>query len=171
MATVKVLTTRQLNRALLARQMLLERSTLPIPRVLERMAGLQAQYAPAIYVGLWSRMASLERAQVTAGSGETPNRAGNDDAIDDPCGLGERLLATSWSPPTKRAGNGFPGSTEGPYSTADFAAAAETVRDLLASGPQPRSVLVDAVGQDLWAGVLSRHGPGAAVGDMGPPPG
>ena len=41
MATVKVLTTRQLNRALLARQMLLERSTAPIPRVLERMGGFR----------------------------------------------------------------------------------------------------------------------------------
>ncbi len=30
------------------------------------MGGLQAQYAPAIYVGLWSRMADLERGRVTA---------------------------------------------------------------------------------------------------------
>jgi hypothetical protein len=50
---MKVLTARQLNRALLDRQMLLDRSTASIPRVLERMGGLQAQYAPAIYVGLW----------------------------------------------------------------------------------------------------------------------
>jgi hypothetical protein len=41
----------------------------------------------------------------------------------------------------------------GPHSEADFAAASETVRNLLASGPQPRSVLVDAVGNDLWAGI------------------
>jgi len=37
----RVLTTRELNRALLARQLLLERVSLPIPRVLERIGGIQ----------------------------------------------------------------------------------------------------------------------------------
>jgi hypothetical protein len=36
--TDRVLTGRQLGRALLARQLLLERSSLPIPRALERLA-------------------------------------------------------------------------------------------------------------------------------------
>src|ERR1700730_4821050 len=48
--TERVLTTRELNRALLARQLLLERSLLPLPRALEAIAGLQTQYAPAAYV-------------------------------------------------------------------------------------------------------------------------
>jgi hypothetical protein len=61
----RVLTSRERNRAVLARQSLLERSTLPLPRVLEQMAGLQAQYAPSMYVGLWSRMAGFERAHLT----------------------------------------------------------------------------------------------------------
>jgi Winged helix DNA-binding domain len=60
----RVLTRRELNRALLARQLLLERSRLPIPRVLERMGGLQAQYAPSMYVGLWTRMEHFERADL-----------------------------------------------------------------------------------------------------------
>src|SRR3954469_6845721 len=63
------LTTRELNRALLARQGLLERSDTPLPRMLERMGELQAQYAPAMYVGLWSRVAGLTRADVTKGLG------------------------------------------------------------------------------------------------------
>src|SRR3954447_14406841 len=58
-------TTRELNRALLARQGLLERTTTSLPRMLERMGGLQAQYAPSMYVGLWSRVDDLGRDAVT----------------------------------------------------------------------------------------------------------
>jgi hypothetical protein len=63
---VRTLSERQLNRALLARQLLLERGRMPLPRALERVAGIQAQYAPSMYVGLWSRLAGLERDAVTA---------------------------------------------------------------------------------------------------------
>jgi hypothetical protein len=52
------LSQRELNRALLARQLLLERSRLPLQRALEQVGGLQAQYAPSSYIRLWS---SLER--------------------------------------------------------------------------------------------------------------
>jgi hypothetical protein len=62
----KVLPTRALNRALLARQYLLERSTLPLTRVVAGMGGVQSQYAPSAYVGLWSRMQNLQRATLTA---------------------------------------------------------------------------------------------------------
>jgi hypothetical protein len=61
----RVLTPRELNRALLARQLLLERKRLSIPKALERISGIQAQYAPAIYIGLWSRVEGLERDAVT----------------------------------------------------------------------------------------------------------
>ena len=60
------LSQRQLNRALLARQHLLDRSTRPLERVLEDVGGLQTQYAPAGYIGLWSRMAGFERPMLTA---------------------------------------------------------------------------------------------------------
>ena len=63
--TDRVLAERELNRALLARQMLLERASVPIPRALERVGGLQAQYAPSMYVGLWSRMEGFEREALT----------------------------------------------------------------------------------------------------------
>jgi hypothetical protein len=63
---VRTLTTRELNRALLARQLLLERSALPLPRALEAIGGIQAQYAPSMYVGLWSRLAGFERDALTA---------------------------------------------------------------------------------------------------------
>lgn len=61
----RILTERELNRAVLARQLLLERARTPIPRALERIAGIQAQYAPSMYVGLWSRLAGFERGQLT----------------------------------------------------------------------------------------------------------
>jgi hypothetical protein len=60
-----VLSPRHLNRILLARQLLLERSALPIPRALDRVGGLQTQYAPSGYVGLWSRLRGFERAALT----------------------------------------------------------------------------------------------------------
>ena len=61
-----MLSQRELNRALLARQLLLERGRMSLPRALERVAGLQAQYAPSMYIGAWSRLEGCERAAVTA---------------------------------------------------------------------------------------------------------
>jgi hypothetical protein len=62
---VRTLSRRALNRALLARQLLLERSPAPLPRAVERVGGIQAQYAPSMYVGLWSRLEGFERAALT----------------------------------------------------------------------------------------------------------
>ncbi len=61
----RVLTTRELNRALLARQLLLERVQLPIPRVLERIGGIQNQYALNGYIRLWSSIEAFERDDLT----------------------------------------------------------------------------------------------------------
>ena len=61
----RVLSTRELNRAVLARQLLLERSSLGPAQALERLAGLQTQYAPSGYVGLWSRLAGFRATALT----------------------------------------------------------------------------------------------------------
>ena len=61
----RVLTQRELNRALLARQLLLERAQLPIPRALERVAGIQNQYAPNAYIRMWSCLEGFRREDLT----------------------------------------------------------------------------------------------------------
>lgn len=60
-----VLTLKELNRATLARQMLLAREKTPVLRALERLAGLQAQLARPPCVGLWSRVQGFRPEQLT----------------------------------------------------------------------------------------------------------
>src|SRR5262245_59612932 len=64
--SVPVLSQRRLNRALLAGQLLLERSPLSLTEALETVGGLQTQYAPAGYDGLWNRLEGLRRSALTA---------------------------------------------------------------------------------------------------------
>lgn len=60
----RVLSPRDLNRALLARQLLLKRSSLSVPRALERIGGIQAQYAPSCYVRLWTNLRRFEMSEL-----------------------------------------------------------------------------------------------------------
>jgi len=54
--TPATLSARALNRATLARQMLLDRSRKKVPVALEHLVGMQAQAPDAPYVGLWTRL-------------------------------------------------------------------------------------------------------------------
>ncbi|HEV2217118.1 MAG TPA: winged helix DNA-binding domain-containing protein [Candidatus Dormibacteraeota bacterium] len=57
----RVLTLRELNRAALDRQLLLQRKRLSPVALVERLVGIQAQWPSAPYVGMWSRIASFRR--------------------------------------------------------------------------------------------------------------
>lgn len=126
----------------------------PIARAVERVGGLQAQYAPTPYIGLWSRLdgfrrndltKALERRNVVQG---TLMRA----TIHIVSANDHPLLAQAirdarrdwWLQATRRR-----------QQAASVEAAAERVRTLLADGPHRRSELVAALGLDgmTWNGV------------------
>jgi hypothetical protein len=150
----RTLTERELNRALLARQLLLERAKLPLPRAVERVGGLQTQYAPSAYVGLWSRLAGFERDALTRALERrsvvqaTLMRVTIHivSARDYPL-LAEgvrRERRDSW---LKAHG--------GRADARKIAGAVRRARSFLAEGPRPRSELVDRLGADnvTWNGV------------------
>jgi len=60
------LTNRQLNRATLARQMLLERSDIDNAEAVRFLGGLQAQQSNDPYIALWSRLSGFRHEDLTA---------------------------------------------------------------------------------------------------------
>ena len=150
----RVLTERELNRALLARQLLLERGRASLPRTVEGMGGVQAQYAPSAYIGLWSRLAKFEREDLTRALERRSVVQGTlmrttihiVSARDYPLfaeGIRE-ARRRSWL--RGRRGRVDAGAVE---------AAARAARELLAKGPTRRADVVEALGIDstIWNGV------------------
>lgn len=144
---------RDLNRALLARQLLLERSALAIPRAVERVGGLQAQYAPSAYIGLWSRLRRFERAALTEALRQktvvqatlmraTIHIVSRRDFWPLATAIGEPRRRW-WMQATRRSDSG------------DVEEAAARVRELLAGGPIARKDIIGALGLDTetWNGV------------------
>jgi Winged helix DNA-binding domain len=62
---MRTLSPAELNRTLLQRQFLLERTRLPVVRVVGRLVALQAQYSPSPYVALWSRVHAFDKRSLT----------------------------------------------------------------------------------------------------------
>ena len=60
----RTLTLRELNRATLARQLLLERERTDVVDAVERLGGLQAQEAKPPFIGLWTRLHGFRREQL-----------------------------------------------------------------------------------------------------------
>jgi hypothetical protein len=59
-------TLRELNRALLLRQLLLERKRISPVKAVTKLVALQAQYAPSPYVALWSRVEGFRKDQLSS---------------------------------------------------------------------------------------------------------
>ena len=141
------LTARARNRTLLARQLLLERADLSVPRAVERIAGVQAQYAPSSYVGLWSRMAGFARRDLTAALERRSVVQGTlmrgtihlVSARDYPAMVaGVRAARREWSLRARR----------GVIDERSMRATAVRLRRILADGPMPRREIVQRLGID-----------------------
>ncbi len=138
---------------MLARQLLLERNPASVPQSLGRVGGLQAQYAPSMYVGLWSRTREfgrddltrlLERRSVVQGTlmRVTIHLVGRSDYW--PFALATREARRVWWLRARR----------GAVSADDMAAAAERVRERLEMGETVhRKELEQLVGRDDAVGV------------------
>src|SRR5688572_5383406 len=132
--TVRTLSSRALNRALLARQLLLERSTLSIPEAVEQVGGLQTQYAPSGYIGLWTRLRDLPRDSLTT-------------ALEDRSVIQASLMRVTihvvsrreywrYALGVRRARQQVALRTPGAGDEASMVAAANRIREALASGPR-----------------------------------
>jgi len=154
MTAERILSERELNRALLARQLLLERATSPIPRAIEGIGGLQTQYAPSAYIGLWSRVDGLERDHLTRALERRAVIQGTLMRV-----TIHMVSARDYWPMTeaiRRARRGWwLAATRRRAVERDAVEAAERVRALLADGPRRRGELMKELGVDstTWNGV------------------
>jgi len=151
----RVLSQRELNRALLERQFLLSRRRGALPRALERLGGIQAQYAPSMYIGLWSRLAAFRRESLTRAlerrsvvqatlMRSTIHLVSAADYWPFAAGTREARWE-SW----KRAYKGHPGPQA-------VEAAAREVRRLLAAGPRTRADLIAGLDAPRFQGLSTR---------------
>ena len=148
---VTALDMRALNRALLARQLLLDRGETSLPSALEQVAGIQAQYAPAMYAGAWTRLAGLERDSLTR-------------ALEDRTVIQATLMrstihlvsAADYWPfavavrQTRR--QSWLRAVRGPTAS-QMAGAARKLRSRLADGPLHRKAIEELLGKDVARGV------------------
>lgn len=150
----RTLTERELNRALLARQLLLERVRLPLPRALERVGGLQTQYAPSGYLRLWSCLVGFERRDLTrALARRTVVQATLMRSTIHMVSAKDYWLLTEAVREGRR--DWWRGVVRDRRKQARVERAAERVRRVLSDGPRPRAQIVKELRLDsrTWNGV------------------
>lgn len=126
---------RALNRALLARQLLLERAAVTLEGAVEQVGGLQTQYAPSGYVGLWTRLAGFRREDLTTALEE--RRLIQATLMRSTIHIVSRREFWRYALGVRRARRQWALRTQpGRPDEAMFAAAAERLRDALAGGPR-----------------------------------
>jgi hypothetical protein len=147
----RTLTTRELNRALLARQGLLERRETSIPEMLDAMGALQAQYAPSMYIGMWSRIADFERDALT----EALNQRSVIQATMMRVTIHLCSAADYWPllEPIRAARRALWLRARKELTEADMAQAARKLRARLEDGPLKRKEIDELVGKELAPGV------------------
>jgi hypothetical protein len=116
------------------------------------MGGLQAQYAPSMYIGLWSRVQGFERQQLTRAlerrtvvQGTLMRTTIHLVSARDywPIAMAVRAARRKW----------WLGAQRGAITAAEMEAAAQRVRRRLRDGPIRRAELDELVGKSLWGGV------------------
>lgn len=149
---IGVLDERALNRSVLARQLLLGRVALHPPTAVERIGCVQAQYAPSIYVGLWSRLQDLAREDVT---GALESRSVLQGTLQRatihlvsradywPIAVAVRDARRAWWLRAARRS----------LSEEELTAAAETLRAALADGPMTRQQVEALLGREATSAI------------------
>jgi hypothetical protein len=145
--TERVLTQRELNRALLARQLLLERVRLPLPRVVERIGGIQNQYAPSGSVALWTRVDAFEREHLTSALERWALVQGT--LLRSTIHLVSRRDYWPWAEAIREPRREWQ-RRSWPQHAAGREAANRALRTALHNGPRHRSELVELLGKDVF---------------------
>jgi hypothetical protein len=147
----RTLTARELNRALLARQGLLERRELAIGDALEAMGALQAQYAPSMYIGLWSRVTNFERDSLTRALEDRSVIQGTLMRVT--IHLASRADYWPLAVATRAARRAlWLRATKGPRDP-EMEDAAETLRTALKDGPMKRKAIDELLGKPVAHGI------------------
>jgi hypothetical protein len=146
--TERVLTQRELNRALLARQLLLERVRLPLPRVVERMGGIQDQYAPSAYVAMWARVEGFERDDLTRALERRSLIQGT--LLRGTIHVVSRRDYWPWAAAIREPRREWMRRAWPKLAALDLDGINRTLRDACRDGPRHRSELVDLVGKDAF---------------------
>jgi hypothetical protein len=146
-----------MNRSVLDRQLLLERADVDIATAMRRVGGLQTQYAPSGYIGLWDRLSGFARDSLTTALHDrsvvqatlmrsTIHMVAADDFW--PICAGIRSSRRAWWLRIAKSRH---------LPDIDYDAVAQVLRDALADGPRPRVELVAALeraghSKPLWEG-------------------